>query len=313
MKWLALSSRSRGGVWNVAKGEAALYLRGFKGGFLSNDGYFYGDFPKYETADRNIAKFNLATGDIVPGTKIESNSALQMGQFLLITKPAKADAKEDERVDYGKNVIVEMHDARTQDLLWSKTYPKESPRIWVAPGEGTVALIWDVTDDAAKAEVKADARLSQQLSTMKEKDGDYYLQVLDVQNGNKLGQLLIETGKGSFRLSNVFAADDWVIATDTQNRVQVYSLKTGELKGRVFGGFATVSPSAGLLCVENESGQLSIYNLATMEKRDQLSFASPVSLIRFSGDGQRLFVLTSNQIAYMLDVSGLATSSSSKN
>src|SRR5258708_28191152 len=29
MKWLALSGRSRGGVWNLAKGEAALLLRSF--------------------------------------------------------------------------------------------------------------------------------------------------------------------------------------------------------------------------------------------------------------------------------------------
>lgn len=312
MKWLALSSRSRGGVWNLSKGEAALYLRGFKGGFLSEDGYFYADFPKYETADRNVAKFNLVSGEIVPGTKIESNSALQMGQYLLVTKPAKADVKEGDRVDYDKNVVVEMRDARNQELLWSKPYPKESPRIWVAPGQGTVLLLWDVTDDAAKAEIKADAKLSQQLTTMKEKEGDYYLQILDVRSGNKLGQLLIETGKGSFRLSNVFAAGDWVVVADTQNRVQVYSLKTGELKGRVFGGFATVAPNSGLLCVENESGQLAIYDLATLEKRDQFVFSSPVSLLRFSGDGRRLFVLTSNQMAYTLDVSSLPPLSSGK-
>jgi hypothetical protein len=303
MKWLVLSTRSRGGVWNLSKGEAALNLRGFDGGFITDDGYFYGDFPKYETAERNVAKFNLANGEVVPGAKIEANSARQMGQYLLITKSAKPDVKENDKIEYGKNVIVEMHDARDQGLLWSKTYPKESPRIWVAPGQGTAALLWNLKDDAAQAEIRNDSRLSRQLSTMKEKEGDYFLQILDARSGNPLGQLLIETGKGSFRLSNVFAAGEWVIIADTQNRVLVYSLKSGELKGRVFGRFATVSPSAELLCVENESGQLSIYSLATMEKRDQFIFSSPVSLIRFSPDGKRLFVLTSNQIAYVLDTS----------
>ena len=121
---------------------------------------------------------------------------------------------------------------------------------------------------------------------------------------------LIETGKGSFRLSNVFATGDWVIVADTQNRVLVYSLKTGELKGRVFGGYATVSPAGNLLCVENESGKLAVYDLRTMEKRDQFVFSSPVSLVRFSRDGRQLFVLTSNQTAYMLDTSALADAAS---
>src|SRR2546430_2817500 len=60
MKWLALSGRSRGGVWSLTKGEAALALRGFQGGYLSDEGYFFGDFPKYEEAERNVAKFKLA-------------------------------------------------------------------------------------------------------------------------------------------------------------------------------------------------------------------------------------------------------------
>lgn len=308
MKWLALSSRSRGGVWNLNKGEAALYLRGFNGGYISDDGYFFGDFPKYETAERNVAKFNLVNGEIVPGQKIEANNARQIGQYLLTVKSAKQGIKEGDAVEYGKNAVLEIADARTMSLLWSKTFPKESPRIWVAPNQGTVALVWDVTDEAAKEEIKSDARLGPQLSKMKEKEGDYFLQILDVRNGEPLGKLLVETGKGSFRLSNVFAVGDWVIIADTLNRVLVYSLTTGELKGRVFGGSATVSPNAHLLCVENEKGQLTIYSLETMEKRDQFTFSSPVSLIRFSQDGQRLFVLTSNQFAYVLDVSSLSAS-----
>jgi WD40 repeat protein/predicted SprT family Zn-dependent metalloprotease len=306
MKWLALSSRSRGGVWNMEKGEAALYLRGYRGGFLSDDGYFYGDFPKYETAERNVAKFNLATGDVTPGSTIETDHSRQIGPYLVVTKSGKPNLKEGELIppyQYRKNTTLELLDARTMVSLWSKTYPKESPNVWVSPSNGTATLVWDVTDEAAKAEIKSDAKLTQQLAAMKEKEGDYLLEILDVRNGDLLGKLLIETGKGSFRLSNVFAAGDWVVITDTRNRVQVYSLKTGELKGRVFGGFATVSPATNLLCVENEKGRLALYNLETMEKRDQFGFPSAVSLIRFNPDGRRLFVLTTNQIAYTLDVS----------
>ena len=309
MSWLALSGRSRGGVWNLDKGNSVLSLRAFRGGYLTDDGLFYGDFPKSELTERNIPRFNLVTGEAVQGATIEAKNARQTGAFLIVIKSARPNIKESEHVSYDKNVVVEVSDARNIKPLWSKTYPKEAPRVWIAGSLGTIALRWNVKDEAAKAEIRNDQKLSQQLVAMKEKEGDYFVQILDAQNGNLLGKLLIETGKGSFRLSNIYAAGDWVIVTDTLNRVLVYSLKSGELKGRAFGDRAAVSEASGLLCVENESGQLSIYSLATMEKRDQFVFSHFVSFARFSTDGRRLLVLTANQNFYLLDVSSLANPS----
>ncbi|HKG60413.1 MAG TPA: hypothetical protein VKB05_11690 [Pyrinomonadaceae bacterium] len=53
-------------------------------------------------------------------------------------------------------------------------------------------------------------------------------------------------------------------------------------------------------------GKLAVYDLATMEKRDEFIFTRPISMLRFSQDGKRLFVLTTAQTVYILDVSSLA-------
>jgi WD40 repeat protein len=305
MKWLALSSRSRGGVWNLEKGEAKLYLRGFRGAFLSDEGFFFGDFPKYETAERNVAKFNLASGEIVPGPTIEAASARQVGPYLVVFKSAKAHAKEDEVPREWRDLTLEILDARTMTSLWSRTYPKEAPGIWVAPRYGTAVLVWGSGSETAVSEIKSDAQLTQLSAALKEKEGNYLLQVVDIKNGSSSGKLLIDTGKGSFRLANVFAVGDWVVVTDTRNRVLVYSLKSGEQRGRVFGGYGTVSLQAGLLCVENEVGKIALYSMNTFEKRDEMVFSSPISMLQFSSDGRRLFVLTADQTVYLLDVSAL--------
>ena len=306
LKWLALSSRSRGGVWNMSNGEAAFYLRGFRGAHFT-DKFFYGEFPKFETAERNVARFDLASGEIVPGEKIEAETARQIGHYLVAVRPAKGE-KEGEQTDwsdYRKNVRLEIADAVSSKPLWSKVFPKEAPVVWVSPQQGILALVWDVQADAAKDEIKSDPALAARMSAMKEKEGDYLIEMLDAQTGTRTGALLVETGKGSFRLRSMLSASDWVVIADTLNRVQVYSLKSGEQKGKVFGNHATVSTQRGLLCVENERGKLAIYDLGTMEKRDELIFSNPVSLASFSEDGARLFVLTSNQTAYVIDVSAL--------
>ena len=317
LKWLALSGRSRGGVWNLEKGEGVLSLRNFQGAHVSDDGYFFGDFPKTEEVDRNIAKFNLNNGEAVSGPKIESSSSHQYGQYLFTLKSARAepkaspepDEKSEKKFDpglYRSNVVFEMFDARTMKTLWSKTFEKEAPRAWIMPSNQTMALVWDVSSEAAKAEIGRDPKLTQRLARMNEKQGDYFLKIFDTQSGNEIGKLLVETGKASFRAENIFAAGDSVIVTDTQNRVLIYSLQTGEQKGRVFGGYATVSPVAKLLCVENETGKLAVYDLDSLEKRDELSFSSPISMLRFSQDGRRLFVLTRAQTAYIIDTSSFA-------
>ena len=315
LKWLALSGRSRGGVWNLGKGEAALSLRNFQGGYVSDEGYFFGEFPKTEDVERNVARFNLNNGEAVAGPKIEGDSSHQYGQYLFTIKSAKPAEKAPGAGDkpaklnpaeYRRNVIIEMFDARTMKSLWSQAFPKEAPRVWIAPGNHTMAMLWSLTTDAAKAEISADPQLTRSLAKMKEKEGDYFLKIVQAQTGKEIGKLLIETGKGSFGVSNIFAAGDSVIVTDTRNRVLVYSLKTGEQKGRVFGAYATVSPASKLLCVENESGKLAVYDLETMEKRDEFIFTRPISMLRFSQDGKRLFVLTVAQTVYILDVSPLA-------
>jgi WD40 repeat protein len=309
MKWLALSSRSRGGVWNLDKGEARLYLRGFQGAFVSDEGFFFADFPKYETAERNVAKFNLRGDDITPGPTIEASSARQMGPYLVIFKSAKGDLKEDVPPRDWRNLTLEVLDARTMTSLWSRSYPKEGPILWGSPQYGTAVLLWRTESETATAQIKSDPHLSKQLADLKEKEGNYLLEVVDIKSGNSLGKLLIETGKGSFRPANAFAAGDSVVVRDTQNRVLIYSLKTGESKGRVFGGFGTVALSTGLLCVENEIGKIAFYNLSTLEKIDEMVFSSPIAMLQFSTDGRRLFVLTSNQTVYLLDVSSLGSKS----
>ncbi|HKY03310.1 MAG TPA: hypothetical protein VJQ56_00375, partial [Blastocatellia bacterium] len=96
------------------------------------------------------------------------------------------------------------------------------------------------------------------------------------------------------------------VVADNQNRTLVYSLSTGEQKGKMFGERAALNQASNLLCVENERGQLTLYDLGTMEKRDEFIFSSPVMLTRFSGDGKSLFVLTAGQTAYVLDLTSAA-------
>jgi WD40 repeat protein len=295
-KWLAVSGFSRGAVWDLEKGKMALNLRGFRGAFLDGT-TFYGDFPKEDTTPRNIAQLSLVSNAASSGPTIENSSARQSGKFLIQFTPIKKGGSSWE------NVTMDVREASTMSPLWTLTFSNERPRHWAASRDGTLSLLWQASSKAASAAVKENPALAQQLKALKEKQGDYLLRVLDINNGNRLGELLIETGKGSFRITDVVASGNWVAISDTENRTLVYSLSSGEQKARVFGKQHAISAAANLLLVENGQGVVDLYDLTTAEKREQLNFPARVSFARFSDDGQRLFVLTANQSVYVIDLS----------
>jgi hypothetical protein len=149
--------------------------------------------------------------------------------------------------------------------------------------------------------------LQAQRKSLKEKKGAYLLQFLNLSTGQLLGSMVVDTGKGSFHIHDALVVGDWIAVSDYLNRVLLYSMATGKMLGRVFGENPEISVEKNLLCAESGRGKLTLYDLKTLEKKGQFVFSHPVSLMRFSDDGKQLFVLTANQMTYLLDLSAEPT------
>lgn len=308
-KYLAISGKTRGGVWDLTQGKLLYMMPKFRGAHLTGNALTV-DYPKIEEKERGIYRSDLVANTGAPGPVIKEKFARQYGSVIVQPQYPK-DKNGIYQVilapqgSYFENLTLDVFDAWTLAPLWSKNYPNESPQYWVNQHYGTMTLAWPLAFKTARNDIKNDPALKQQLEKNKEKEGDYLVHVLDLRTGQSRGKLLIETGKGSFRINSIASVGDWVILSDSENRVLVYSLSTGVQRGKTFGKVATLSPTGKLLCVENEPGKLKVYDLTTMAERDQFSFSYPVSMMRFSPDGRSLFVLTNNQTAYVLDMATL--------
>jgi WD40 repeat protein len=298
LKLLAVSERTRGGVWDLDKNERVIYVRGFSGAYFGPDGALYADFPKFEQTDRAVAHVNLQTSAADSVYKIEENSTSQYGAFLLTTKPSKQGGSRRE------NVALEVRDSVSGKSLWTRSFPLEAPGTIIDPENGTIALIWSMAARAAKAELAANQDLAKRSEGVKKEETNLLIEIVDAHSGKYQGGVIVDTNKGSFEARVAFAAGNSVLIGDSQNRILVYSLATGEQTGKGFGHAAEVSAASGLVAVENEAGQILLCDLATMEKRDEFRFSSSVSMKQFSNDGKRLFVLTASQVAYVIDLTG---------
>lgn len=318
-KWLAAAEKSRGAVWNLETGERVMYLVGFRGSYFDENDSLFVDFPKVEQAERSIVSMNPATGEVAPVNPVAEKNSRQIGQFLVSFKPNK-EKKEEPKKETDKksneeepreavfdDVTMEVRDVKSNQILWTRRFDNERPNYGFNRAYGTLVFAWRVSSKAAKAIIKSDATLSTKMAAMKEKEGDLFFQILEPKTGKISGQFLLETGEGSFGIESVFAAGDNLVINDTANRVLIYSISNGTLRQRFFGGNATVSLSENIIAIENEPGQMAIYDLTSGDEREKLYFGKPISFAQFNADGKRLFVLTANQTAFILDAGKFAS------
>jgi hypothetical protein len=294
LHWLAISGKSRGAVWDLLRNQRAFYVRGFGGAVVNEDGIVDADIAKFEETTRHLVRLDPAAKRVDAGMDLDKVEATQFGSVLLRTTH---NGKDDWKP---RNVLIEALDVRSGAVLWSRTFPKEAPEIASRRKEGNLVLSWPAPSDGAKLEIHGNPMLSQRWPKIEVDTGDYFLEVLEPRTGKLLGATILRTGKGSFEIGSVESAGNWLVAADSSNRLHVISVESGEPKGLLFGRRPAISPVANLLTAENERGQLSLYDLGTMARRERYVFSKPITYVHFGADNRRLLVLTGDQTAYFL-------------
>jgi len=324
MQWLAVSSKTRGALWDLNTGERKLHVRGFRGALVAANGTAIGDFPKLAPENHSLVLLDGRTSGVNVVREIPERGARQYGRFMLVRKSLKTlkeldkpkeknkEGSEASEPDEGneplnREVRFELHDIVKNTVVWSKDFPKEAPGYFFDDFSGRMILYWGLGSETGKARLKEDPALVERSRQMGNKDDDYVLEIIDAFQNKSVGSLLLETGKGSFDIESGFSEGNWLVLRDDNNRVLVYSIADGELKHRFFGANAALNPKGHQIAVQNYPGELTVYDLATGNPVARLRFKTPAAFTRFSLDGKRLLVLTAGQVAYAFDTERLKT------
>jgi hypothetical protein len=319
MKWLAVSSKTRGAIWDLTSGERKIHVRGFRGAIVAPNGTAIGEFPPLAPVNHSLVFMNAATNEVNPIREIPDKGARQYGRFVMVRSSLKEPAEKEKGKDAGlpagvvppefidegsldREVRFELRDVVNDKLVWSREFKKEAPQFFFDEFSGRLIFYWDLGSEAGKARLKEEAALSERARQMGNKDDDYIVEIYDAFASKTVGVLLLETGQGSFDIKSGFSEGNWLILHDDNNRVLVYSIKEGELRHRFFGANAAMNPGREQLIVENYPGELTLYDLSTGNPQSRLRFRTGAAFVRFSLDGKRLLVLTAGQIAYAFDI-----------
>ena len=317
--WLVMSSKTRGGLWNLSTGERKVYVRGFKGALAANDGGALGDFPRLGDVKHTVVLMNGQNGNAAGFRELPEKGARQYGRLVLLRSslsakekkeqpaaPPGADADDDGDLDLHREARFELKDVVQDKVMWSRDFPKEVPEYSFDEYSGRLIFYWRLGTDAGKAKLKESPELKARADSLGNKADDYLVEVVDAFAQKTVGAMLLETGKGSFDVGEGLSEGDWLVVHDSEGRLLVYSIRTGELRHRFFGDTAAINPRRNQIVVENFPGEVSLYDLETGDQKAFFRVNGGAAFVRFNLAGNRLFVLSDAQSAYAFDLDKLA-------
>lgn len=295
LKWFAASGKTRGAVWDLSTGDRVFHVYGFSACGFSVQDTLYADFMGHAKEKRALGILTPATGTIHRGASLDDKDVqiAQLGMYLFYGR------RENGR--WNGPLDLDVRNISSGATLWTKRFSKGLPYFAMSPSSALFSIMMPLDSDEAKEQRKQDAILAAESKDISGKETARLIEIVNAQDGKLRGEFAIDTGQGSFAVRQALPAGNWVVVADNDNRARVYSLE-GNLLGSVFGARPAVSDSGGYLALEGQLGTLSVYDLATLEKREDLMFGVPLSFYQFVDNGSKLFAVTADQMAYLFNL-----------
>jgi WD40 repeat protein len=290
-RYLAISGKSRGAVWDMKTGERLYYLRGFTGAVFHSDGNLYIDLPKYEKLDRSVVQVSLSKRNTVAKVDYTVSDAMLMRAGRIM------EWKDQEK---GKFLLT-VRDPATGKEQWKRTFEKEKPASTQNYSDNNLLFAWSTSSSSGKAELKNRPELASQVAALKDKDSGLLIEVVSIDKGELLKSVVLSRLSSYVGVGDLDQVQDTILLNTSDNRVLLFSATTGVMTHQVFGYVVGVDQKAGLFCVKNRGDEAFVYDLNGKEIF-HFQAGTTVRYARFEDDGKKLLLLGSDQKIRVIDL-----------
>jgi hypothetical protein len=298
-KWLAAAGETSGGVWNVETGERVLDTGTFAGGYF-DEGKILATFHKLEARPKMVSLDPVAKtrtelfdiGNEAPATKKKDEERERIWQAGDLVFSAMPPVK-------GRTTIA-AHDARNNQVRWTREFPGFLPNMTYSRSGKSLTAVFQFMA-IAKDEIKIDPELKQKYAALPNKDYAILIEVLDPLTGKTRGSIFVDTANYSFSGNSAITCGDTVLFYDTHNRTLVYSLSSGQQRGKVVGKFRALSAEGDQMLIENEAGVAELYSTSTLQPLEKYTFPARITHAEFVDSG-RIMILAADQTIYEIKV-----------
>lgn len=295
-KYLAVSLKSRAAIWNLETGKQLSLIRPFRTVWVDDDDRLLGEFPKFRDKEPMIGSMTLSAMTFKDLGKLELEDWQYRGLQYRFKPMGKGKA-----TDHHATLVVKK--LETQAAAWSKDFPKETPACWQAE-DNRLVLAWDLSNDAAKAEIKSNAALQREASAFKDAKKGLLLETVNLDTGAPLEQVVVPEadltgGANDERRAQV--SGEIVLVRGEHGNTEIYRLDTGAKVGEFFGSPVATDAGLTLIAAVNRADEILLVDERDGKELERFTLGSPVRLARIvTGAQKTLLVLTADQVVHRL-------------
>lgn len=287
-RYLAVSGRSRGAVWNLKTGERLYFTYGFTAAAFTKDAVYL-DMPKRDKVERGLFRAALEKRELKKvDVKLNDDLFVQSGHLMQWTNDKDRYTLAVQEIDTGK-------------ASWKRTFDKGKPASTYNYADGNLVFTWNANSSAGKAEAQRVPAIWAGVSRLRDKSTGLIIEVLSASTGELLKSAVLQKPPVYSGASGLDQVRDTVLMDTADNRVFMFSATNGELFKQMFGAVVGVSAEAGMFCVRNRSDEIQVYDMSGNEVT-HLETGSPVRFARFDASGKHLMLLGADQNVRMVDL-----------
>jgi WD40 repeat protein len=293
-KYLAVSLRNRGAIWDLTTGKQLRLTRPMRSLWISEDDHMWAQYPKYGQHDPVELSSSLSVDDPKELGKY-NNDDLQYQNLQIHFKPMGKD--KNTRV----HATLEVKKMDTQAVLWDRDYPREAPACWPAD-DNRLVLGWDQSSATAKDEIKSHPQLQREADALKDKNRGLLIETVSPETGAPLEQVVLpeaDLTHGWDDVRRAWVSGEFVLVRGEHGNTVIYRLDTGVKTGEFFGTPLTADAGSSIMAATNRDDEIILINEKTGSELGRFTLGQPVRLAKIVG-GKTLFVLTADQVVHRL-------------
>jgi len=287
---LAISTRSRSGVWDLRTGKRVLVSRHFTSAAFAPDNTLYAEFPKEGQQERAIAHLEFVPFSLKPVPYKETDDMVLSEGML-----------QEWKTSGNKDVTLIVHNVADDSVLWQRTFTGGSPARTNNLIPTQTILSFPIKTDFAQDRIGAVSSLASEAAHTMNKDAGRLIQVIDNANGNILHELVVEVPLTYVGVNGINVVADKLYLTSDDNRTMVYNLATGAQIRQIFGYVIALDPITGRICTVNRRDEAVVYDNDGTQLAD-FYMGSPLRFAAFQKEGD-LTLLTADQKVRTMEIS----------
>jgi hypothetical protein len=297
-KFLAVSTRARGAVWEVATGKQVQLTGPFRNASFDPDDKLEARIETHELKPASDIRIDRLTHKVAATLEVAAQP-VQYGTVVIQFKPWLPNARVD------RDVTVNAADAKTGAPLWSRHFKWTAPEILPTEDDRYLLLVADRR--AATGADEADhnraimVRTSDQIRQLVEEG--LTVEIVDARTGAPVRVIAapeLEARQNEIRSAGLYG--DLVAIRGGNNNTVVYRTGNGQRLFAFFGTALAGDSTMGLIAATNRPQEITVYEVPGGKIVLRVDLDHYPLAARFLPSTRELLVLTASQYVYRLQI-----------